>query len=272
MFGRWNHFRYPFTCQHHHDPISSINAHMWYSDSCQIQGIPFQKIPPTLLLINTHDQSFCSETKLAQSPTIQRKKQEKKNEAQKAITPGWALPSGPHQTMAGEILPKVTPDVNPLWRKHCPGLPLCWNPVCPEHDPLWPALSGTPKLQCHLEALSAWMHSSLSLQPSINSSGLAHSFGPQGLCTTSLNLQLVHILPVGPSPSVTFFSVTPDLLCDYTVLCHTKQANRHLNITWWPPISLTMPWAPCGEESASVLLMIYSLAPRTAPSKGQPAP
>lgn len=69
--------------------------------------------------------------------------------------------------------------------------------------------------------------------------------------------------------------LTPNSLCDLlslTILCNRKQANRYLNVIWWQVTCSTMLWVPCGQEPGLVLLINYSLAPRMAPGKWQPAP
>ena len=201
------------SCQHHIYLFHPLMLVPGIPTHCRSQGIPFQNIPSTLPLKNTliHPSAQRNQ-KLNQprAPPSRGKVREKEQTCRKSVLllslPFWSTagtgrrdPSKCDSTYTfskRESTSRSTsaaPAILGLQFAFCTGS----RETC--------TAGSLPSLQLYL-APSPHLPT---LQSSFKSSNTPYSFGPQGLCTTSISLHLVNILSVGSN-----FRTPPDTMAE----------------------------------------------------------
>ena len=202
-------------------------------------GEPFQNIPTTLPLITTPLLRDNQRLNQPRAPTSREKVREKEQTCRKSVLllglPFWST-AGTGWRDPSKCDSKCTFSKCESTSRSTTAAPAVLGPHFASCTGSWETcIAGSlPSPQLYLAPLPHLP----TLQSSFKSSNTPCSFGPQGLCTTSINLHLVnpfcrfqlqdHFLFYEPL-------LTPNPLCDLmslTILCNSQLPNRYLNIIW----------------------------------------
>ena len=237
--GGWSHFRLQFTCRHHTYLFHPLMLVPGIPTHCRSQGTPFQNIPTTLPLITTPLLRDNQRLNQPRAPTSREKVREKEQTCRKSVLllglPFWST-AGTGWRDPSKCDSKCTFSKCESTSRSTTAAPAVLGPHFASCTGSWETcIAGSlPSPQLYLVPLPHLP----TLQSSFKSSNTPCSFGPQGLCTTSINLHLVnpfcrfqlqdHFLFYEPL-------LTPNPLCDLmslTILCNSQLPNRYLNIIW----------------------------------------
>lgn len=249
---------------------------MWYSYSSQIPRNTL--FHPSLINTPVLFLRDCQRLNWPEPQSPEEKWKKKNNPTErhrsKLSLPLWCTPTQQSEGSFQNVNPNVHfANVSPSQLKHGEAA----APQCSRNQVH--LLKMTHKgLCCEVTASDSshiggiWQHTvSPPLQLSFNSSYLPCSFGPQGLCTTSLKLHQVNILPVDSSPSVISSLWTLHLLTTSPIVWSHTTASFNIFLNWQHTfeyyLMITYEF-PVGKDWGWILLTIYTPPPCTAPNIG----